>query len=149
MSQPVDIQFALVSHTNNGKTTLARTLVGIDVGEVRDAAHVTVFAESHVLQNSAEQGDRLLLWDTPGFGDSVRLLKRLAMPAIRSAGSCARCSTATATARSGSASRRCARPGRGRRRAVPREFVRDPRDAGYLPPRCASWNGWASRSWSC
>jgi hypothetical protein len=76
--QPVDIQFALVSHTNNGKTTLARTLVGMDVGEVRDAAHVTVFAEAHTLQTSAA-GDRLLLWDTPGFGDSVRLLKRLAL----------------------------------------------------------------------
>lgn len=76
--QAVDIQFALVSHTNNGKTTLARTLVGVDVGEVRDAAHVTTFAEAHVLQAST-QGDRLLLWDTPGFGDSVRLLRRLAM----------------------------------------------------------------------
>ncbi|HEX9174214.1 MAG TPA: GTPase domain-containing protein [Telluria sp.] len=75
---PVQIQFALVSHTNNGKTTLARTLVGMDVGEVRDAAHVTVLAESHLLQ-STDAGDRLLLWDTPGFGDSVRLLKRLAM----------------------------------------------------------------------
>lgn len=75
---PVQIQFALVSHTNNGKTTLARTLVGMDVGEVRDAAHVTVLAESHVLQ-ATDAGDRLLLWDTPGFGDSVRLLKRLAM----------------------------------------------------------------------
>ncbi|TFW35893.1 DUF3482 domain-containing protein [Massilia horti] len=76
--QPVKIQFALVSHTNNGKTTLARTLVGVDVGEVRDAAHVTVFAEAHTLQTT-EAGDTLLLWDTPGFGDSVRLLKRLAM----------------------------------------------------------------------
>jgi hypothetical protein len=75
--QAVDIQFALVSHTNNGKTTLARTLVGVDVGEVRDAAHVTVLAEAHLLQTSAV-GDRLLLWDTPGFGDSLRLLKRLA-----------------------------------------------------------------------
>jgi len=75
---PVDIQFALVSHTNNGKTTLARTLVGVDVGEVRDAAHVTVASEAHLLQQSAV-GDRLLLWDTPGFGDSVRLLKRLAL----------------------------------------------------------------------
>jgi hypothetical protein len=75
--QAVDIQFALVSHTNNGKTTLARTLVGVDVGEVRDAAHVTVLAEAHLLQTSAA-GDRLLLWDTPGFGDSLRLLKRLA-----------------------------------------------------------------------
>jgi len=78
MSDPAKLQFALVSHTNNGKTTLARTLVGIDVGEVRDAAHVTAFAQAHVLQTTPE-GDTLLLWDTPGFGDSVRLLKRLAM----------------------------------------------------------------------
>ena len=106
-AQPVDIQFALVSHTNNGKTTLARTLVGMDVGEVRDAAHVTVFAEAHTLQTSLA-GDRLLLWDTPGFGDSVRLLSGSRWPAIRSAGSCAKCSTATATGRSGSASRHCA-----------------------------------------
>ncbi|SFD94921.1 DUF3482 domain-containing protein [Massilia yuzhufengensis] len=75
---PVKVQFALVSHTNNGKTTLARTLVGMDVGEVRDAAHVTQFAEAHLLQQSAA-GDTLVLWDTPGFGDSVRLLKRLSM----------------------------------------------------------------------
>lgn len=74
----VTIQFALISHTNNGKTTLARTLVGMDVGEVRDAAHVTVFAESHTLL-ATPQGDSLLLWDTPGFGDSVRLLRRLAL----------------------------------------------------------------------
>ncbi|UUZ56256.1 GTPase domain-containing protein [Massilia sp. H-1] len=70
------IQFALISHTNNGKTTLARTLIGMDVGEVRDAAHVTVLAESHTLIETA-QGDTLSLWDTPGFGDSVRLLRRL------------------------------------------------------------------------
>jgi len=72
----VEIQFALISHTNNGKTTLARTLVGVDIGEVRDAAHVTIFAESHTLLTTP-QGDSLQLWDTPGFGDSVRLLKRL------------------------------------------------------------------------
>ena len=78
MSDNVTIQFALVSHTNNGKTTLARTLVGVDLGEVRDAAHVTIFAESHLLQ-STRQGDQLLLWDTPGFGDSVRLLRRLSI----------------------------------------------------------------------
>lgn len=74
----VTIQFALISHTNNGKTTLARTLVGMDVGEVRDAAHVTAFAEAHTLLATPE-GDSLLLWDTPGFGDSVRLLRRLAL----------------------------------------------------------------------
>ncbi|WP_374585463.1 DUF3482 domain-containing protein [Pseudoduganella sp.] len=75
---PATIQLALVSHTNNGKTTLARTLLGADVGEVRDAAHVTAFAESHTLMTT-QAGDRLLLWDTPGFGDSLRLMKRLAM----------------------------------------------------------------------
>ncbi|QGZ41870.1 50S ribosome-binding GTPase [Pseudoduganella flava] len=71
------IQLTLISHTNNGKTTLARTLLGMDVGEVRDAAHVTALSEAHTLQ-ATEQGDRLMLWDTPGFGDSVRLMKRLA-----------------------------------------------------------------------
>ena len=75
---PQQIQLVLISHTNAGKTTLARTLVGMDVGEVRDAAHVTVASESHALMRTPE-GDALLLWDTPGFGDSVRLVKRLAM----------------------------------------------------------------------
>lgn len=70
------IQLALISHTNNGKTTLARTLMGVDVGEVRDAAHVTIASESHTLL-ATPHGDELRLWDTPGFGDSVRLLKRL------------------------------------------------------------------------
>jgi ribosome biogenesis GTPase A len=35
------VSLSLVSHTNVGKTTLARTLLGRDVGEVRDAPHVT------------------------------------------------------------------------------------------------------------
>ena len=71
------IQFALISHTNAGKTTLARTLIGSDIGEVRDAPHVTTMSESHTLL-ATDKGDALLLWDTPGFGDSVRLYKRLA-----------------------------------------------------------------------
>ena len=75
---PVHIQFVLVSHTNSGKTTLARTLLGLDIGEVRDAAHVTTMSESHTLLRST-CADTLSLWDTPGFGDSVRLLKRLGM----------------------------------------------------------------------
>lgn len=78
MTAPAKIQFALVSHTNNGKTTLARTLVGMDVGEIRDAAHVTQVSEGYPLL-STEEGDSLVLWDTPGFGDSVRLQKRLEM----------------------------------------------------------------------
>ncbi|WP_428423269.1 GTPase [Methylibium sp.] len=71
------VALSLVSHTNVGKTTLARTLLRRDIGEVRDEAHVTRSAEQHTLIESPA-GDRLLLWDTPGFGDSVRLAKRLA-----------------------------------------------------------------------
>ena len=71
------IALSLVSHTNVGKTTLARTLLRRDIGEVRDAAHVTELAEHHLMVESAA-GDRLELWDTPGFGDSVRLARRLA-----------------------------------------------------------------------
>lgn len=70
------ITLSLVSHTNVGKTTLARTLLGQDIGEVRDAPHVTAFAEAHRLLATAA-GDELWLWDTPGFGDSVRLARRM------------------------------------------------------------------------
>lgn len=76
-SAPNDaIGLSLVSHTNVGKTTLARTLLGRDIGEVRDEAHVTETAERHTMLATPD-GQRLELWDTPGFGDSVRLLRRL------------------------------------------------------------------------
>ncbi|MEM9553918.1 MAG: DUF3482 domain-containing protein [Acidobacteriota bacterium] len=108
------ITLSLVSHTNVGKTTLARTLLRRDVGEVLDQAHVTEEAERFVLvtagyepavlhevvlderaqddttrddpapddpaSSDAERSPRqaeLVLWDTPGFGDSARLLRRL------------------------------------------------------------------------
>lgn len=70
------IALSLVSHTNVGKTTLARTLLGRDIGEVRDAPHVTERADRHTLLQTAA-GQTLELWDTPGFGDSVRLLHRM------------------------------------------------------------------------
>jgi hypothetical protein len=70
------VTLSLVSHTNAGKTTLARTLLGADIGEVRDAPHVTEFASMHTLIETPA-GDTLRLWDTPGFGDSVRLVRRL------------------------------------------------------------------------
>lgn len=73
---PAQIHCALISHTNAGKTTLARTLIGVDVGEVRDDAHVTTASESYRLL-STPAGDEFQLWDTPGFGDSVRLYARL------------------------------------------------------------------------
>ena len=71
----ITVNLSLISHTNAGKTTLARTLLGRDVGEVRDAAHVTDVASGHVLVQSG--ADTLMLWDTPGFGDTARLLTRL------------------------------------------------------------------------
>ncbi len=70
------IEITLISHTNTGKTTLARTLLGRDIGEVRDAPHVTEIAEAHTLLQT-DDGDVLRLWDTPGFGDSARLVQRL------------------------------------------------------------------------
>jgi hypothetical protein len=70
------LTLSLVSHTNAGKTTLARTLLRQDVGEVRDAPHVTEWASTHELIGTVE-GDRLCLSDTPGFGDSARLVRRL------------------------------------------------------------------------
>ncbi|MFI4904341.1 MAG: GTPase domain-containing protein, partial [Burkholderiales bacterium] len=73
----VTIALSLISHTNAGKTTLARTLVGRDVGTVSDAQHVTQEAAVYTLLETAA-GEALLLWDTPGFGDSARLARRLA-----------------------------------------------------------------------
>ena len=75
MSGDREVNLSLISHTNIGKTTLARTLLERNVGEVRDAAHVTATAEPHVMIETPE-GDVLRLWDTPGFGDSARLARR-------------------------------------------------------------------------
>jgi hypothetical protein len=72
----MDITLSLVSHTNAGKTTLARTLLSRDIGEVRDAPHVTEFVSLHELIASPP-GDTLRLADTPGFGDSAHLVRRL------------------------------------------------------------------------
>ncbi|MCP3979184.1 MAG: GTPase domain-containing protein [bacterium] len=69
------ITLSLISHTNVGKTTLARTLLRRDVGEIRDQAHVTLESDVHVLLEA--DGDEIRLWDTPGFGDTARLLRRL------------------------------------------------------------------------
>jgi len=69
------VTFSLISHTNVGKTTLARTLLRRDVGDALDQSHVTDTAESWPMIEIP--GARLVLWDTPGFGDTARLLKRL------------------------------------------------------------------------
>ncbi len=71
-----EVVLSLISHTNVGKTALARTLLRRDVGEVADSAHVTVIPESFTLIESDEYLARL--WDTPGFGSNLaKLAKRL------------------------------------------------------------------------
>lgn len=75
-ASPSSITLSLVSHTNIGKTTLARTLLRRDVGKVLDQAHVTLHNEHFVLLETSD-GSRLNLWDTPGFGNSHKLLGRL------------------------------------------------------------------------
>ena len=79
MSAPdpnLTVTLSLVSHTNVGKTTLARTLLKRDIGEVRDDAHVTEVCEAYPMITSPA-GHHLRIWDTPGFGDSIRLRNRL------------------------------------------------------------------------
>ena len=75
--QTMRINLSLVSHTNIGKTTLARTLLGRDIGEVADRPHVTETNDDYVLIRGSDGYSELVLWDTPGFGDSVRLAQRL------------------------------------------------------------------------
>ena len=71
-----EIVLSLISHTNVGKTALARTLLRKDVGEVADSAHVTVSSEAYTLIESGKYAAKL--WDTPGFGSNLaKLAKRL------------------------------------------------------------------------
>ncbi len=69
------LTLSLISHTNVGKTTLARTLLRRDVGDAGDRPHVT--DESAAYDLIGADGGVLRLWDTPGFGDTARLVKRL------------------------------------------------------------------------
>ena len=52
------IHLSLVSHTNIGKTTLARTLLMRDVGEVADRAHVTETTDDYVLARDSATPSR-------------------------------------------------------------------------------------------
>lgn len=71
-----EVILSLISHTNVGKTALARTLLRRDVGEVADRAHVTVASEAYTLIET--DGLVTKLWDTPGFGSNLaKLAKRI------------------------------------------------------------------------
>ena len=72
----MSVSLSVAAHTNVGKTTLVRTLLKQDIGEVGDRPHVTEDAERHTLIDTPS-GDVLYLWDTPGFGDSARLKARV------------------------------------------------------------------------
>ena len=66
--EPINtLNIALASHTNIGKTSLARTLLKRDVGEVKNEKHVTRARASYFLLQNKHL--RVRLWDTPGFGD--------------------------------------------------------------------------------
>jgi len=71
----VEIYISLISHTNVGKTSLTRTLLRRDIGDVRDEPHVTQKSEAYPFLKSEESA--LFLWDTPGFGDIRKVLNRL------------------------------------------------------------------------
>jgi Domain of unknown function (DUF3482)/50S ribosome-binding GTPase len=75
-AQKSQIALSLISHTNIGKTTLARTLLRKDIGLVADRAHVTLENQKYtVLETDA--GECLQLWDTPGFPNCHKILSRL------------------------------------------------------------------------
>jgi len=75
LSKKTEILISIISHTNIGKTTLARTLLRKDIGEINDAPHVTSEPERHVYLEGKD--DVIWLWDTPGFGHVGKLLTRL------------------------------------------------------------------------
>ncbi len=108
MNRPDTISLSLISHTNVGKTTLARTLLRRDIGEVRDEAHVTQQAERELMieiagaATGSNCGTRRDSATASGW--------RSGSPPrdSRSDGFWPRSGTASATAPSGSTSVRCA-----------------------------------------
>ncbi len=74
--QKSQIALSLISHTNIGKTTLARTLLRKDIGLVADRAHVTLENHKYTVLET-EAGESLQLWDTPGFPNCQKILSRL------------------------------------------------------------------------
>ncbi len=74
--QKSQIALSLISHTNIGKTTLARTLLRKDIGLVADRAHVTLENQKYTVLKT-DIGESLQLWDTPGFPNCQKILSRL------------------------------------------------------------------------
>ena len=86
---PIDnsIQWCLLSHTNIGKTTLTRTLMADDVGEIDDAAHVTTQSQRYLL--ACEDSASLVLdIDQPTAGNRLefRVNRSIVVPADETMG---------------------------------------------------------------
>ena len=129
-------RLSLISHTNVGKTALARTLLGRDVGEVRDEAHVTATAERYAMIETA-QGDALVAVGHAGVRRQ-RAARAATAPrsASRSLGFLSRGLGPLARPRAcGRASRRCATCAtRPTSCSISSTRPKSPADAGYLAP---------------
>ena len=69
------VRLSLISHTNVGKTTLARALLRREIGEVRDPPHVTSITEAHPAGRETEGAAAPL--GHAGFRRPARLMTRL------------------------------------------------------------------------
>ena len=99
-NDPLRIHLSLVSHTNIGKTTLARTLLSRDIGEVADRAHVTETTDDYVLARNAE-GCELVYGIRRALATLWHLRNDSKAEPILSVGSCPKFGTAWPTSRFG------------------------------------------------
>ena len=138
------IALSLISHTNAGKTTLARTLLGRDVGEVRDAQHVTQEADAVSAGRHAGRRRAGPVGHARASATARASRAGSGSRAIRSAGSCRRSGTASAITRSFCRSRPCATCAtRPTSCSISSTRRRRPRTPGYLAPELAvlEWIG--------
>ena len=138
---------SLISHTNIGKTTLARTLLRRDVGDIRDGAHVTDAATGYTLIEIA-RGRRAAALGHPGLRRQ-RAAAAAAAPE-RQPGRLAADAGLGPLRRPAllqQPARGAQRPRRRRRGALPRQRRGGPGGRpGTSTPRCRSSAGPASRS---
>ena len=100
MTDDLPIALSLMTSTNAGKTTLARTLLSRDVGEIRDAPHVTTEAAFFRLIDTGN-GDALILGTRLALATVHVSCGGCGSRAIPSVGSCRKRGIAFATGRSG------------------------------------------------
>ena len=138
------ISLSLVSHTNVGKTTLARTLLSRNVGVVRDEPHVTDSADRFVLAARRPKATSWPCGTRPASATAAGSRTACRSPSGRSAGSSARSGTGSPTAPLWS-SQQAVRNARDEADVVLYlvNAAEDPEDAGYVEPemRILQWIG--------